>query len=384
MQLKLLTESHSELNVETIKRGIDVHVHFREPGLEQKETIKTGVKAAYAGGVGTVVEMPNTLPPVDNLDAFLKKENRIKESLHFLKEQGIEFIIHQAAALTSANTNQLDVLISLAEKAKIFKVFLANSTGDLGIDNQDLKMGLEALKDEIKSSVLVIFHAEDPSQISQTTSWKNHHEKRPIEAEVDSIKHVLALKEEYDLPMHITHVSTYQGAEILASQNKITWDVLPKHLEFSVKDLKQFGNFGVMNPPLRPESEREMLHSLFLEQKIPMLASDHAPHTLEEKKNPISGAPGVQELIPYAIDKWLNGEITKSYLGDLVFTRPKNLLEKVGLKIVEKPLYVDIDGFTMVDDKWLKSKCGWSLWKGCKFRGKILDLSLNSTKTVSN
>ena len=363
----------SKFDVETIKRGVDIHVHFREPGLMQKETLLTGSVTAYLGGIGTVVEMPNTIPPVDHPDYFLEKQRRIETRLIELSDLGLNFKIFQAAALTRKNTTDFKVLNQLLEVAKIFKVFMANSTGNLGIDRDYLMKGLSYIRDETNKRPLIIFHAEIPDLISQTTSWKSHHRSRPAEAEVQAIHLILEIKEEFDLPFHITHVSTYEGAEQLSTQSKVSWDVLPKHLEFSWKDLKDLKNRGVMNPPIRTEKERKKLYNLFIDEKIPMLSSDHAPHTLEEKRNPISGAPGVQELMPFVIDKWLSGEISKSYLEQITFQRPKKILNMVGLDVVGDDLVVATELEVKVDTKWVRSKCGWSLWNGRSFKGKIIN-----------
>lgn len=366
-------EFTSNIDLETIKRGIDLHVHFREPGLTQKETLRTGMIAAHLGGIGTVLEMPNTIPAVDRYDHYIVKDNLIKKEVSFFERLGIEFRLFQAAALTDYNCGNLEELQQLNSVAKILKVFMANSTGNLGIEEANLVRGLSFICDETTERPLLIFHAELPDLISKTESWIKHHLNRPKEAEIQAVKRVLDLQNEFDLPMHITHVSTFEAATLLSSQTKVTWDVLPKHLEFSFDDMKRFGNLGIMNPPLRPEQDRKKLYDLFMDEKIHTISSDHAPHTLDEKKAAISGAPGVQETMMFLIDKWLSEEISKKYVEQLSYRKPKELLEKVGLKPTEGELVISTELDTKVDKKWVKSKCGWSLWEGKTLKGRIMN-----------
>ena len=171
---------------------------------------------------------------------------------------------------------------------------------------------------------------------------------------------------------HVTHVSSFDGAKLLVNQNEVSWDVLPKYLQFTTDLVNTKGNFAKMNPPLRTNHDLEGLLQLFFQGKIPMLTSDHAPHTVEEKQKTVAGAPGVQELYYFALDHYLRGNISKEILMDVVHDNPKKILEKVGIQPLTRRIAVDRQAkFTLAKDKII-SKCRWSLWEDFTFHGKII------------
>jgi dihydroorotase len=353
--------------------GIDLHVHFREPGLTYKESLRTGKKAAYLGGLDTVIDMPNTIPPIDNYEIWKNKNQRANQLYPDEENRADTVKIISAIAMTNNNTqsNKLNDFVDLTSHVKIVKIFMANSTGNLAVDEKNMHKGLEKLQDANYSPV-VILHAEDPKLIKDTKHWKDHTDNRPVESEINAINKAIELKDKYDLQFHVTHVSSGSGAEILSKERRISWDTLPKYLCFNTNDMERLQNFGVMNPPLRSPEEHSVLLEYFYKEKIPIIASDHAPHSITDKENCVSGAPGVQELYPFLIDQYLSGKINLQYLERVIYSNANKLLSKAGYNISRKVLYVNPRGVTTVNKSWIHSKCKWSLWEGQRFRGIIM------------
>ena len=215
-------------SIEILPAGIDLHVHFREPGYPNKETMASGLNAARAGGISTVVDMPNTNPPTDTIDNLKQKTQLAK------KNPGI--II--AGGFTDRSVESGDI-VKIAEQSRILKVFLAESTGNMQISEFNLQRGLNFIED---LSVLVMFHAEKSDMIRPRTIESKELDVRPVQAELESIKFLLNLAPQYpNLQFHITHVSTIMGADILSKQNEVSWDVLAKYLHFTNKFVNEIG-----------------------------------------------------------------------------------------------------------------------------------------------
>lgn len=347
-------------NLITLSSGIDIHVHFREPGMHQKETMKTGMKAANSGGITTVIDMPNTIPPTDTLQNWQEKEQWAS------RYRGLNL----AAGMTTNNIENGE-LSKLVDVCKLFKVFLANSTGNLGINATSIHKGLEIMDNK---GCTLMFHAELPDLIRPRVPTCIENEVRPEIAEIQAIEYIMDLQQEYKgINFHITHVSTFDGANLLVDQNRISWDILHKYIDFNAEYVSKMGNFARMNPPLRDERNVIGLNTLFEEGKIPMISSDHAPHTKSEKKNMIAGAPGVQELYYVLIDRYLNDSISRRIMEDTIVYNPNQFLEKIGIEPFLGEIIVDTELMTTVNDTFIKSKCGWSLWDGRTFKGRIID-----------
>ena len=343
--------------------GIDLHVHFRTPGNPEKETLQTGYNAAFQGGIGTVLDMPNTHPPIDNLIEFNKKQNLL---------QDFPFI-HQIAAITNNNI-QNEELVNLAKKTSLFKLFMANSTGDIGISLENLDEAFTILSDY---HPYVFIHAELPEYILPREFNSNENKVRPEKAEVLAVERIIEIADQFPkINFHLTHVSTFDAAELILDSHKIniTWDSLARHLKFDSRLVKQKGNYAKMNPPLRASSTREKLYQLFCEGKIPILTSDHAPHTKKDKKLPVAGSPGVQELYLFLIDEYLNGSISKNIMTDMIYNNPKSVLDRYRLQIRTGSVTIDTDQIFHFSEDHILSKCGWSLWEDYKFKGKIVSI----------
>ncbi|OLS19598.1 MAG: Allantoinase [Candidatus Heimdallarchaeota archaeon LC_2] len=357
----------SDIILERLPAGIDIHVHFREPGFVHKETMKSGIEAAHAGGISAVVDMPNTNPTTDTL---VELASKIKLAN---KYPGI--IIAGGLTDQSVKSSEITKIVS---KTNILKVFLAESTGNMVISEENLIRGLELIKND---NYLIMFHAEKSDMIKNRTPTSKELEVRPIEAEVESIKYLISLAGDYpNLQFHITHVSCLTGAKLLYGQNNITWDVLAKYLCFSNDKVQEMGNYAKMNPPLRTLEDVTGLRKLLSEGKIPIVTSDHAPHTIAEKNDKlkiVAGAPGVQETYPFLIDLYLKNEISKQVMIDVIYNNPKKLLNKFGIKPLTGNITLNSGEQFHMTKKEIKSKCRWSLWENKNFQGKITNIEFN-------
>ncbi len=269
-------------------------------------------------------------------------------------------------------------LKKIANKARIVKVFLAESTGNMMISEENLNRGLKLIEDE---NCLIMFHAEKSDMITTRTLTSNELEVRPVQAEIESIKYLIELSTEYpNLQFHVTHVSSLEGAKLLCNQNSITWDVLAKYLSFSNEKVHEMGNYAKMNPPLRTPEDVFGLRKLLSKGKIPIITSDHAPHTSAEKDDKskiVAGAPGVQETYPFLIDLYLKKEISKQVMIDVIYNNPKKLLNNIGIKPLTGNITLDPDKKFKLTKNEIKSKCGWSLWENMNFQGKITSIEFN-------
>jgi len=356
--IRKYSESHPEADFEYLPSGIDIHVHFREPGFTQKETMASGLAAAHEGGISTVIDMPNTLPVTDTVVTLAEKLDLAKQY------QGI----YLAAGFTDRSVGSLE-LNKLALKTRILKAFLADSTGNLGIQINNFKKGLEQLSEK----TIIIIHAEEANLISDRFEGCLENEVRPEIAEIEKVKELFEIIPDYpNLIFHITHVSTSEVANLLINKKTISWDVLAKHIAFDENMVQRVGNLARMNPPLRSKNTANQLRQFLKDGKIPIISSDHAPHTLEEKKSMIAGAPGVQETYPYLFNLYIRQMISMDLLVDVIYKNPLKLLNSVGIEPIQKTVIFDRNARFKFDTDTIKSKCNWSLWENLSLKGAIV------------
>ena len=260
--------------------GIDLHVHLREPGLTDKEDIPSGTRSAALGGITTVLDMPNTEPPVTTRDALDAKIARIRGRAN------VDVGLYAAPRSGGA--------VARLEAATAFKVYMAETTGGLAIDDDALADVLEAAGETAK---FVAVHAEDPRAFGKkaATDLRGHHAARPKEAEVGALKKLGAMRAAAKI--HIAHVTCVEALD--AVPKGATTEATPHHL--FLDHGRPLRAFGKVTPPLRPPEDRDALWKAFVDGRIDVVASDHAPHTREEKEEgPFaeapSGVPGVGTL----------------------------------------------------------------------------------------
>ena len=351
---------------------IDSQVHFREPGLEHKENLETGSRAAALGGVTSVFEMPNTVPLTTSPDRLADKVDRARNRMF------CDFAFYVGG--TRENIADIPMLERLEASAGI-KVFMGSSTGDLLVDDEaSLARIIERLGRR------AAFHAEDEERliaregVRRAGDPSSHPEWRDPEAALIATKRLVGLAEKFHRRVHVLHISTAEEMDFLAEHR--TWasvEVTANHLTLVAPDCyERLGTFAQMNPPVRDEHHRQRLWRAVTEGTVDVLGSDHAPHTREEKEHAYpgshSGMTGVQTLVPVMLDHVNAGRLSLERLVDLTAHGPQRLFGIAGKGRIAAGYDADL---TIVDMKrretitnaWIASKCGWSPFDGVTVTG---------------
>ena len=349
------------LNQELIFPGfVDLHVHAREDASHKedyKEDFATAGEAAINGGVAAFAEMPNNpVPPIDG-ESYLQKQTLAKKSK-------ADVILY---AMITPNSNPLSFPVP-------YKAFTSKSVGDLFFNNYASLD--EALK--IYQGQSVSFHCEDPEILEKNQNQATHELRRPAEGEIAAIKSVLALIEKYQIKGKICHVSTKEGLQkIVDAKNKginVVCEVTPHHLYFNEAMHLQ------VNPPLRGVEDCLALIEGLRAGSIDFLATDHAPHTIEERDKGISGLPHLDTFGPFTT--WLMREhkFTPSNIARVCSFNPGQFINQF-INIKYGKIEAGFTGcLTIVDPNkpitihksQLKTKCGWSPFEGLEFPGRVI------------
>jgi dihydroorotase len=348
---------------------IDAHVHFREPGFAHKETWATGSRSAAAGGVTTVLDQPNTDPPTVTGEAVSEKARLATDSL-------VDFGIN--GGVTGAWDP--DSLLS-APITALGEVFLADSTGDMGIKPDLFRSAVERAAE---ADVTVTVHAEDADLFDETARanagsgrgrdadadiWSAY---RTAAAEVEAVERACAVASEVGARIHIAHTSTPEGIDA-ANEAGMTCEVTPHHLFLSREDLDDLGTFGRMNPPLRSEERREAVAKRVREGSVDLIATDHAPHTHAEKEAPIlkapSGVPGVETALPLLLNEAREGRLSYERVRDLTAGTPADILCLSRKGRIEAGASADLVLFDPEETREIRgrdlhSRCGWTPFEG--------------------
>lgn len=328
---------------------IDVHTHLRDPGATQKEDFYSGTCAALAGGVIVICDMPNNPIPTVSQKALLDKENIARKKA--VCDYGFYF------GATSENSDKFNKVI---RKIVGLKVYMNETTGPLLIEKLE---DLEKIFQSWPKAKPIMVHAED-----------------------STVAEVLGLALIYKNRVHFCHVSQASEIEIIKkakeSGMKITCEVTPHHLFLTEKDAKVLDGYGFVKPQLRTKKDVE---SLWKNLKIiDVVASDHAPHTKGEKEsaNPPSGLPGLETTLPLLLTMVNKGKITLDDLIRLTFKNPCRLL---GFSPPENShIEVDLKEKYLIENKNLKTKCGWSPFNGLKVEGRVKNVFIRGKKVYSD
>ncbi|MCJ0619994.1 dihydroorotase [Haloarcula hispanica] len=342
---------------------IDVHVHFRQPGYPHKETWETGSRSAAAGGVTTVVDQPNTDPPTVDGEAFDQKAE-------FAADSVVDWGINGGVTA--------DWIPNVLLRRRLFalgEVFLADSTGDMGIEADLFADALEAAAD---TDVPVTVHAEDADYFNDDARARDDADAwsafRTAKAEEKAVERACTVAKEHDATIHIAHTSTPEGVDI-ASEAGMTTEVTPHHLLLSRRDLSELGTFGRMNPPLRREKRRQKLYERVVDGTVDMIATDHAPHTREEKDAGIwdapSGVPGVETVLPLLLAEARDPDsgLTYERVRDLTARNPADVFDIPQKGAIEAGkdadlVLVDTTETSEISGAALHSKCDWTPFEG--------------------
>jgi dihydroorotase len=340
---------------------IDAHVHFRQPGFPAKETWTSGSRAAAAGGVTTVVDQPNTEPPTVDGEGFAEKRELAADSLVDFGINGGVTPEWQPEELFAAP------LFALGE------VFLADSTGEMGIDAD---LFSEAVREATSRGVPVTVHAEDAERFDPTARERDDPDAwsafRTPEAELAAVERACDVGRELGAQLHIAHTSTPGGID-RAAEAGMTCEVTPHHLLLSRDDLPALGTFGRMNPPLRGEQRREGVYRRVADGTVGMIATDHAPHTRAEKATDIwdapSGVPGVETALPLLLAEASAGRLSYERVRDLTAANPARVFDlprkgRIQVGNDADLVLVDPDTTREIRGEDLHSKAGWTPFEG--------------------
>jgi len=351
---------------------IDTQVHFREPGLEHKEDLETGSRAAVLGGVTAVFEMPNTKPLTTSAATLADKVKRARDRMF------CDFAFYVGG--TRENISDIPELERLEGSAGI-KVFMGSSTGDLLVDD-------EAALDRILAVVRrrAAFHAEDEARLKERLSLRrqgdpsSHPEWRDAQAALTATTRLVRLAEKHKKRVHVLHVSTADEMAFLA-QHK-AWasvEVTPNHLTLVAPDCyRDLGAYAQMNPPVRDESHRRALWEALAAGVVDVLGSDHAPHTRAEKDQAYpaspSGMTGVQTLVPIMLDHVNAGRLTLERFVDLTSAGPQRLFGirnkgRIAVGYDADFTVIDLRRETTISNDWIASRSRWSPYHGRKVKG---------------
>lgn len=325
---------------------IDPHVHLREPGATQKEDFETGTKAAIAGGYTLVLDMPNN--PVATISPEALQEKMALARGRIYSDVGFHF---------GASGKSIQYFSEVAPKVFGLKVYMNQTTGDLLMEDDQT---LEAVFSAWPKEKPILVHAEG-----------------------DTLQKAISLAKKFgnkpSLPLrgklHVCHVSLEKEVELIkeakASGLNLSCEVSCHHLFLTGDDVKKLGPYGMMKPPLESKEDQEALWQALRDGTIDMIASDHAPHTKEEKQGekPPFGVPGLETTLPLLLTAVNNGRLTMERLIELTSTNPRKVFG-----VPDQPetfVEVDMEESYVIDDKALQTKCGWTPFAGMKVIGKV-------------
>lgn len=334
--------------------GVDLHVHFRDPGMTAKEDFRTGSIAAACGGVSYVMDMPNTKPPVRSVSDVKEKISLASKKSH------VDFGI--AALLDSRSDAK-----KLAAEATAFKVYLGETTGGLGIPAGDLGKIISAAA---QTGTPIMIHAEHLKQLDEKLeeNLRDHDLRRAEDLEIEAARRVIAAKSK-DSRMHLLHVTQ---PEIIrdAGSAGISVEVTPHHLLLDTDS--PLGAMGKINPPLRSKRTRMRLWEAFASGKADSIGSDHSPHTIAEKEQEFdtapSGMPGVETLLPLMLQKVADRKLDISLLSRCSSARPAEICGlnkgRIAAGYDADLIVVDLRKSSTIRADDLHSKCGWTPYEG--------------------
>lgn len=374
---------------------IDDQVHFREPGLTHKATIYTESKAAVAGGVTSFMEMPNTVPPAFTIDLLEEKYNIAAQTS----------LANYSFYIGVNNSNADDALQANAYKNKIcgIKMFMGSSTGNLLVDNP---LVLEKIFAE--SEMLIATHCED-ERIIKANMQKTLSENRELtaadhpiirneEACFESSFYAVQLAKKHNSRLHILHISTEKELQLFTNMlplkdKKITAEVCVHHLHFTADDYAEKGNFIKCNPAIKAAHNKEAFWKALLDGRLDVIATDHAPHTFEEKNGPYlkahAGLPLVQHSLPLMLHYHFLGKISLEKIAEKM---SHAVADCFGIKergYIREGYFADVviinpQKFFNVTKENILYKCGWSPLEGFTFPASISHTFVNGNLVYGN
>jgi len=377
-----------------IPGAIDDQVHFREPGLTHKGDIESESRAAVAGGITSFIEQPNTIPNALTQE-ILEEKYQIAENNSFA---------NYSFMMGASNDNLAEVLKTNPKNVAGIKIFLGSSTGNMLVDNEEV---LERIFSS--TPLLIAVHCEDETTIKNNLEKfkaeygedipvSAHHLIRSEDACYLSSSKAIALAKKTGARLHIFHLSTAKEIDLFTNkipleQKKITAEVCIHHLWFTNKDYDTKGNFIKWNPAVKTENDRNALWEALLDDRIDVIATDHAPHTLEEKQQSYlkapSGGPLVQHAVVAMFEAYLQGKISVEKIVQKMAHNPAILFKIEKRGFVKVGYYADLAivnsglPWTVKKDN-IFAKCGWSPFEDFTFRSRITHTFVNGELVYHN
>ena len=377
-----------------IPGAIDDQVHFREPGLTHKGTIESESKAAVAGGITSFIEQPNTVPNAVTQE-LLEDKYEIASKTSYA---------NYSFMMGGTNDNLEEILKTNPRNVAGIKLFLGSSTGNMLVDNEEV---LEKIFSSTK--MLIAVHCEDEGTIKANLEkykaeygddipMKYHHLIRSAEACYISSSKAIELAKKTGARLHVFHLSTAKEMDLFTNkipleEKQITAEVCIHHLWFTDADYEKKGAFIKWNPAVKTQEDKDALWKALLDDRIDVIATDHAPHTLEEKLNPYvtcpSGGPLVQHAVVAMFEKHHQGKISVEKIVEKMCHNPAKIFKIEKRGFIREGYFADIAivnaylPWNVKKDNIL-AKCGWSPFEGFNFKSRITHTFVNGKLVFTN
>jgi dihydroorotase len=374
---------------------IDDQVHFREPGLTHKATIYTEARAAVAGGVTSFMEMPNTVPPAFTQDLLENKYAIAAETS----------LANYSFFMGTSNDNLQEVLKTNKKKNEVcgVKIFMGSSTGNLLVDNY-----LTLDKIFAETELLIATHCEDEAIIKRnferikaekgTLAAADHPLIRDEEGCFESSFKAVQLAKKHNSRLHILHISTEKELQLFTNliplkEKRITAEVCVHHLHFTSNDYAHLGNLIKCNPAIKAPHNKEALWKALLDDRLDVIATDHAPHTWEEKHEPYekahAGIPLIQHSLLLMLSYYERGIISLEKIAEKMSHAVADCFKIKERGYIREGYYadlvvVDFQQSTRVEKENVYSKCGWSPFEGKIFPATIANTFVNGHLVYGN
>jgi dihydroorotase len=377
-----------------IPGAIDDQVHFREPGLTHKGTIASESRAAVAGGITSFIEQPNTVPNAVTQELLEQKYEIASQSSY----------ANYSFMMGGTNNNLEEILKTNPRNVAGLKLFLGSSTGDMLVDSS---AALESIFSSTK--LLIAVHSEDENTVKNNLeNYKAkygddipvvfHPEIRSVEACYICTEKIIKLAKKTGARLHVFHLSTAKELDLFTNkipleEKQITAEVCIHHLWFSDEDYATKGNFIKWNPAVKSASDREALWKALLNDTIDVIATDHAPHTLEEKQQVYTKAPSGGPLVQHAVvamfEAFHQGKISVEKIVEKMAHNPAKIFKIENRGFIKEGYYADL---VLVDPSkpWSVNKdnilyhCGWSPFEGTNFKSRITHTLVNGQLVYEN
>lgn len=373
---------------------IDDQVHFREPGLTHKGDIASESKAAVAGGITSYIEQPNTVPNAITQELLEDKYQIASKTSH----------ANYSFMMGGTNDNLEEILKTNPKNVAGLKLFLGSSTGDMLVDSS---ASLEKIFSNTK--LLIAVHSEDETIVKNNLAKykeiygddipvEKHPEIRSVAACYESTVRVIELAKKTGARLHVFHISTAKELDLFTNKiplekKQITAEVCIHHLWFTDADYETKGSLIKWNPAVKSQEDKDALWKALLDDRIDVIATDHAPHTLEEKSNPYttcpSGGPLVQHALVAMMESYSKGKISIEKIVEKMCHNPAKIFKIENRGFIKEGYFADLVLVNPhmpwnVKKENIIAKCGWSPFEGINFKSRVTHTFVNGKLAYAN